>query len=151
MVDEDGRRIDLEVHFAESSSMVDVTVRDPTAAGVVRRAAAEAGAAARDAEADKEKVYGRLARAAGRRLFTFTMDVTGALSESAQQLVDLVVRHYQDGEEEPDPSFRQRLSMDLACALQRGNGDVVASGLASARAAESGRLGGVGRKRRWAA
>jgi len=151
VVDEDGRRIDLEVHFAESSSMVDVTVRDPTAAGVVRRAAAEAGAAARDAEADKEKVYGRLARAAGRRLFTFTMDVTGALSESAQQLVDLVVRHYQDGEEEPDPSFRQRLSMDLACALQRGNGDVVASGLASARAAESGRLGGVGRKRRWAA
>jgi len=149
VVDEDGRRIDLEVHFAESSFMVDVTVRDPTAAGVVRRAAAEAGAAARDAEADKEKVYGGVARATGQRLFTFTMDVTGALSESAQQLVDLVVRHYQDGEEEPDPMFRQRLSMDLACALQRGNGDVVASGLACARAAESGRLGG--RKRRWGA
>jgi len=151
VVDAEGRRIDLMVHFADGSSMVDVTVRDPTAAGVVRRAAADGKAAARDAEADKEKVYGRVARAAGQRLITFTMDVTGALSESAQQLVDMVVRHYQDGEEEPDPSFRQRLSMDLACALQRGNGDVVASGLACARAAESGRLGGVRGRRRWAA
>lgn len=151
LVDEDGQRIDLLLHFADRSLMVDVTVRNPAAPSIVGRAAGDEKAAARAAEADKARVYEGAARRAGHRLITFTVDVTGALSEAAQLLIDDVVRHYQEGvamdPDELDPMFRQRLVMDVACALQRGNGDVVASGLMCARAAESGRVGGRGRWR----
>jgi hypothetical protein len=156
LIDEDGHRMDLLLHFPDRSIMVDVTVRNPAASSVVGRAAGDEKAVARAAEADKKKVYEHVARRAGHRLVTFEVDVTGALSAEAQLLVDDVVRHYQESmameEDERDVHFRQRLVMDMACSLQRGNGDVVASGLMCARAAENGPLGrGRWGKRRWAA
>lgn len=138
---EDGKRIDLMVHTAGGTDMVDVSIRDPSAPALVARAVVDGGAASEKARIDKERVYGAEAKRLGCNLVTFAIDTTGALSSQARAFVEKLCRVYESQEELPDPSFRSRFLMELSAVVHRGNAECVAAGLACAREFELRRFG----------
>ncbi len=75
--------------------------------------------------------------------FINELDTTGALGAGAKQLVDLLCKYHEQGSSgQHDPAFRSGFLSGLSCALHRGNGDAIMSGLSLARAAEARRFDG---------
>jgi hypothetical protein len=144
--DSSADRIDLYASFHDCSLFVDVYIGDPTAPSLLRSSSVRPLAAVQHADAQKKRHYEEAARDHGARLFTFGMEVTGALGTEAKDLICLINQHYQEAHPGRDPLFKRQLLMEIGCAVHQGNYAAVCAGLTRARDSvlrrASGRAGG---------
>jgi len=125
-------RVDLAIHAADGTSLIDVVVSDPTAQSIV-------GAASKTplASADRQATIKRNNYESSnlhQPVTPFSIECFGAMTSDSLKVVDGLAAMPMAKE---IPHFRMDMLAELSCELQRGNAWAISAGLARSRTASS--------------
>lgn len=134
----EGKVFDLFIWGLGQPIALDVVVCHPLAPSHVHKSAADPESILADAEAEKHRLYDRLADSLGAKFVAFAVETTGRLGTEALQFIRLLIqeagryKHVWAPKEVVHGIYRT-----VAIAVARGNADIVQTNLSKSRRADS--------------